>query len=194
MKYVKSLSIVAALTVITTVFAGSASADYVTTTTGGAAATPKLHAVNENGHVVLSTVFANITCSSTIEGPVQDHGAGRKVSSSLTALAFTGCTNSWHVTTLVPGVLEIEWTSGHNGTVFSEGAVVHVTAFNGAVSCIYETFAEDIGTITGGNPATLHIEAILFINTLLSSPICGSSGAVWEGNYVTTGSLYVANS
>lgn len=172
-------------------FATSASADYVTTTTGGAAATPTVHAVSE-GHLTLKNPIANIGCNSTTEGTVTDHGPGKLVSTSLSMLNITGCTNSWHTTTNSPGLRYIEWTSGHDGTVVSDGVKVTATRFG--VTCVYETKNTHLATMTGGNPATLHVEASIPINPAESSGLCGTANSAWEGGYTTTSALYVVNS
>ncbi len=170
-------------------FATSASATVVTTTTGGAAATPTIHAVNENGHVKLANSIANIECTATVEGKVESHGSGVTAAGNLTTLTWPTCTNGWHVTTEKAGSLEVHWTSGHNGTLTSNGAVVKTTRF--LVPCNYETKNTSIGTVTGGATATLHIEASIPI-AAGSSELCGKGNAKWEGFFSTTSALYVA--
>jgi hypothetical protein len=201
MKYVKILGLLAVAAAAMMAFAASASATSVTTTTGGAAATPTIHAVNEGGHVTLQNPIAAISCSSTVEGAVSSHGAGVAASGSISKLEFTGCTNSWHVTTAehevegkstqTAGTLSVTWTSGHNGTLSSSGARVITTRFG--VTCVYETNNTSIGTVTGGNPATLKISASIPIDTEASSSLCGEKPAAWEGSYVTTSALYIAS-
>ncbi len=196
MKYVKILGLLAVAAAALMAFAGTASATSVTTTTGGAASTPgnggtnppAIHAVNEGGHVVLANAIANIECSSTSEGSVTAHGAGKEASGPLSKLEFTGCTNSWHVTVTAAGSLSVAWTSGHNGTAKSTGAKVTTTRLG--VTCNYETNATDIGTVTGGSPATLDISASIPI-AAGSSGLCGSGNAKWSGSYSTTAALYV---
>jgi hypothetical protein len=190
MKYVKMLGLLAVAAAAMMAFAASASATSVTTTTGGAAATPELHAVPEGGHVKLQNAIANIECGSEVKGAVEEHGSGKAASGNITTLNWPGCTNSWHVTTSTAGSLSVNWTSGHNGTVTSNGALVKTTRF--LVPCNYETKNTTIGTATGGSPAaTLHIEASIPIAEG-SSELCGSGNAKWEGNYVTTSALFIA--
>ncbi len=198
MKYVKILGLLAVAAAALMAFAASASATYVTTTTGGAVATPAIHAVNEGGHVVLANAIANIECSSTSEGAVESHGHtvvegetkldSTPASGNLTSLSFTGCTNSWHVTVTAAGSLSVEGTGGHNGTASSTGAKVTTTRLG--VTCNYETNNTDIGTVTGGNPATLDISASIPI-AAGSSGLCGSGNAKWSGSYSTTAALYI---
>jgi hypothetical protein len=188
MKHLKILGLLAVAAAAMLAFAASASADYVTTTTGGSPQTPTIHAVNEGGHVVLANSIANIECASTTEGSVTAHGNGIPVSGPLSSLSFTGCTNSWHVTVTANGSLSLAWTSGHNGTAKSTGTKVTTTRLG--VTCNYETNNTDIGTVTGGNPATLDISASIPI-AAGSSGLCGSGNAKWSGSYVTTAALYV---
>lgn len=171
------------------VLAAAASADYVTTTTGGAAQTPTIHAVNERGELTFENSIANIECSSTTEGTVAAHGPGKAISTNLSILNITGCTNSWHTTTSTAGSRSITWTSGHNGTLMSSGVLVKATRF--FVPCNYETNNTNLGTLTGGSPATIHIEASIAI-AAGSSELCGNGNAKWKGSYVTASALYVA--
>lgn len=193
MKYVKILGLLAVAAAAMMAFAASASADTVTTTEqstpgGGTNETPNIHAVNEGGHVSLQNPIATISCSSTFTGHVTEHKAGQPVRGIVTSLSFTGCTNSWHVTTLSLGTLSFE---ASNGEVVSNGTKVDTTRFG--VTCVYETINTKVGTATGGSPATLHIEASIPINGAESSGLCGSGNAKWEGNYVTTHPLHFHN-
>jgi len=191
MKYVKILGLLAVAAAALMAFAGTASATSVTETTGGAAATPTIHAVNEGGHVTLANPIANISCSSTVSGAVESHGSGIAASGNIGELLFTGCTNSWHVTATANGSLEVNWTSGHSGLLTSKNAKVDTTRLG--VTCVYGTGAGTaIGTVTGGSPATLKIEASIPIVAAESSGLCGTGNAKWEGSYVTTSALYVA--
>ncbi|HEU4462956.1 MAG TPA: hypothetical protein VFR75_10225 [Solirubrobacterales bacterium] len=190
MKYVKILGLLAVAAAALMAFAGTAMATTVTTTTGGAAATPTIHAVNSGGHVTLANPIANISCSSTVEGKVESHGAGVTAKGNISKLEFTGCTNSWHVTAITNGSLEVHYTSGHNGVLTSSGAKVDTTRFG--VTCVYETNNTSIGTVAGGNPAVLTIAASIPINTGESSSLCGTGNAKWEGKYATTSALYIA--
>jgi hypothetical protein len=206
MKYVKILGLLAVAAAAMMAFAASASATYVTTTTGGSAATPAIHAVNEGGHVTLKNPIANISCSSTSQGSVESDGheieetedktkhtvlTSAPASGKISELTFTGCTNSWHVTTLAPGSLSVTHTEGHDGSLTSSGARVSTTRFG--VTCVYETNNTPIGTVTGGNPATLDISASIPLDAEASSGLCGSGNAAWEGSYVSTSALYIAS-
>jgi hypothetical protein len=101
----------------------------------------------------------NIECAGGIEGVVETHGSGITAEGS-GSTAIGSCTNGWTVTVDAKGVAIAHWTSGHNGTITSSGsavtAVLH-TIF-GDVTWRYQTNNTFIGTGTGGNPGTLHIE------------------------------------
>jgi len=192
MKYVKILGLLAVAAAAMMAFAGTASATYVTSTTGGATSEAPIHAINEGGHVVLANSIANIECASTSEGKVESDKVGdAKVAATgiLTKLEFTGCTNSWHVTVNNAGTLSVNWSAGHDGLATSNEANVTTTRFG--VTCNYETSNTPIGTVTGGNPATLDINASIPI-AAGSSFLCGSGNAKWSGSYVTTAALYIA--
>ena len=189
MKYVKILGLLAVAAAALMAFAGTASADNVSTTTGGAAATPTIHAVSE-GHATLHNPIDKIECASTVEGTVTGHGAGQPVSGPINVLTFAPCTNSWHVTATNAGTLSVSATSGHNGTLTSNGATVVSTRFG--VECRYATNNTKIGTVTGGSPATLHIEAAIPFHG--GSSFCGSGATTWTGSYETTAPLFVNKS
>lgn len=169
----------------------SASATVVTTSTGGSAATPTIHMVNEWGHVSLANNIANIECNSTLEGKVKSHGGqGVQTSGEFTSLSFTGCTNSWHVTVLSAGTFSVEHISGHNGDLYSTGAKFSAIRFG--FTCNYETKNTTIGTFTGGSPGTLDFGATIPIASG-SSFLCGSGSAQMTGSYEATSALYVAS-
>jgi hypothetical protein len=188
MKYAKILGLLAVAAAALMAFAASASATTVTSPTG-TIATPTIHAVNEGGHVKLANPVANIECSSTVEGKVETHGTTETAEGAITTLDFTGCTNNWVVTTISPGTLIAHWTSGYNGILTSNGAKVKTVRLG--LTCVYETKNTEIGTITGGNPATLDITAKIPINEAESSKLCGTGTAAWSGSYVTTSALYL---
>ncbi|HEU4461285.1 MAG TPA: hypothetical protein VFR75_01710, partial [Solirubrobacterales bacterium] len=147
----------------------------------GTVATPTIKAESEGGHVTLSNPIVNISCAWSFEGKVEAHGPESAAQAKLSSASFTGCTNSWHATTVSPGELAIEWTSGYNGTVTSTGLKFDATRFG--VKCVYETSATKLGTITGGSPATIDIEASIPINVGESSGFCGTGAAKLEGAY-----------
>ncbi|HEU4739312.1 MAG TPA: hypothetical protein VFS54_09575 [Solirubrobacterales bacterium] len=189
MKHVRTLGLLAVVAAAMMAFAASASADTTTTTEtdGSTSATPTVHWVNEGGHISIWTPIGPVSCSSTMTETVTTHEAGQPGLSHVTILNFTGCTNSWHVTTVTAGTLTIE---ASNGEMKSSGARVEMTRLG--VKCFYETSGTKVGTVTGGSPATLHIEASLPIGSG-SSGLCGTSNAKWEGNYVTTHPLHLDN-
>jgi hypothetical protein len=160
----------------------------IITSPTGTVATPTIKAESE-GHASLHNPIAKIECAVGLEGKVESHGGEAAASGKLSSFAFTGCTNSWHVTTVAPGELAIEWAKGYNGKVISSGMTIEATRFG--ITCRYKTENTQLGTITGGSPATLDLEAAIPFHS--GSGLCGSSVTTWTGSYKFTspGSLYV---
>jgi hypothetical protein len=196
MKYVKILGLLAVAATAMMAFAASASATTVTGPSGET--TPIIHAESEENavkgtkHVLLHNDTANIECESTVEGDVTTHGTGVTAGGPIDILSFFNCTGGWTVDVVTNGSLEIHTTStaGHGkGTLTSTGATVVATGFG--ISCGYQTNNTHIGTVTGGNPATLTIEASIPRHS--GSFLCGGGNANWTGAYVTTQTLELHN-
>ena len=187
-------------------FAASASATTVTSPTG-TAYTSTIHATSE-GHAILHGPTGEVECPSTVEGKVESHGNGVTAEGKISVLTFghegNPCTNSWHVTVVTPGSLQIHWKANHEGTLTSTGATVTTTRFG--ITCNYLTNATDIGVVTDSHTAgdekpanetkegtaTLHIEAKIPRHTG-SSGLCGTEPAEWTGSYIvnTPDKLYI---
>jgi hypothetical protein len=191
MKYVKMIGLMAIAAAAVMAFAGTASATTVTSPSG-TLYTGKIVAAS-GGHVVLDNPIAKIECSSKVEGTVTSHGAGVTAKGTISSLTFGSpvgtCTDSWHVTVVSAGSLEIHGTGGNNGTLTSSGATVEATRFG--ITCRYATNNTDIGTFTGGTPATLDISASIPFHS--GSVFCGTGATAWTGAYDGTspGSLFI---
>jgi len=189
MKYVKILGLLAVAAAALMAFAASASA--TTVVDGNGNETPTIHAVHEGTHVSLHNSIVNIECNSTVEGTVTSHGSGVTAVGHISTLLFNNCTNEWVVDVTSNGTLEVHYTgpgTGHGeGTLTSNAA--KVTATRAGLSCVYETKNTAIGTVVGGNPATLSISAS--IPRVGGSFLCGGSTATWTGSYATTGTLAI---
>ncbi len=187
MRYVKIFGLLAVAAAALMAFAGSASATTLTSPLG-TTYTGEIHADNENGHVKLENPIAKIECASTVSGHIERHGTGVTVGGKITTLDFTGCTNSWHVTSIANGELELHYVSAGVGTLTSTGAKVDTTRLG--VTCVYQTNETHIGTATDSSitkgTATLHVSAEIPINSTESSGLCGSGKAKWEGAYTVT--------
>lgn len=146
----------------------------------GTDSTPTIKAESE-GHVGIDHPIATIQCEWGLEGTVESH-EGRAVL-PLSGLTTSGCTDSWHGTTVSAGKLEISSTSGYNGTVRWSGGTVEMTRLG--TTCRFRSENTDLGTITGGSPATVHLEGKLLPDG--GSPLCG------EEAYSLTGSFKVAS-
>lgn len=189
MKYIKILGLLAVAAAAMMAFAASASATTVTGPNGEE--TPTIHAEPEFGHVSLHNSIVDIECDSTVEGTVENHGSGITASGLINDLSFPDCTDGWVIDVITKGSLEIHYTGeghGHGtGTLTSTGATV--TATRSGLSCHYRTNNTPIGHVTGGEQATLTIEAT--IQRHGGSFLCGGSTAQWTGAYTTTETLEI---
>lgn len=85
------------------------------------------------------------------------------------------------------GRLEVHWIEGtHNGTVTwtGEESTVNCSTIFGKVHCIYATNNTDVGTLTGGDPATLDIKSAN-IPRLETDVLCDETSD-WEATYQIT--------
>lgn len=195
MKHLKLFGLLAVAAAALLAFAASATATTVTDSAGGT--TPTFHWLSEDSpstsgvHMLTHNEVADIECNSTAEGKIESHGSGVTAKGNLSALSFSSCTGGWAVTVLNKGSLEFHTTStsGHGtATLTWNGAKLRWCFFGcNFVECVYETNNTDIGTVTGGNPATLHLSAAIpFVE---GDPICGEEQTFWTGAYTTTGTL-----
>jgi hypothetical protein len=218
MKYVKMLSLaaVAAAALMAFVGASTASATVLCKTPGTGTPTgttcpanqaypagTEIHAVSE-GNLVLTTgsEFTEITCKkSTIKGLTSNEGSATetvKVTGSASTITWEECSTpngGCTVTTVKPGTLEVHWIEGtHNGTLTSTGAEItsNCASIFGNIHCIYQAANEDLGTVTGGAPATADFESTP-VNIVSTSGLC-PSGPKWDAKYQITSPnpLYVA--
>jgi hypothetical protein len=146
--------------------------------------------------------FTEITCKkSTILGKTNNEGSATEaVTGSIEAknLTWSECSTpngACTVTTVKGGTLEVNWISGtHNGTLTSNGAEVTSSCASifGNIHCIYVTEKQDLGKLTGGNPATIDIESTP-ITPAPTSAICPERVS-WDAKYeiTTPKPLYVA--
>ena len=140
------------------------------------------------GHLKMLNPIAKIECKAKMSGKVESHGSGVTVSGSVSEFVVSGCTNSWHVTTVTTGTMEAHYTSGYDATMTASGGKVAATRFG--VVCTYATNNTDLGTATGGNPTTMHVAAAMPIVTAESSALCGTGTTKMEGSYTGNGSAY----
>jgi hypothetical protein len=188
MKYVKMLGLLAVAAAALMAFAGTASAT-ILTSPSGTTYTGEIKA--EAGTTELHGPFTTVSCKkSTVAGSVESHGASTTAGGKISSLTFTEC--NFPVTVLKAGSLEIH-TSGEsangNGTLTSSGA--EITIATSIANCIFTTSSTDVGTLTGGTPATLAINSAGIPRTG-HSIFCGSKGT-WTGSYTvsTPGTLLV---
>jgi hypothetical protein len=180
----KNLKIAAAVAIGAMAFATLATSVSATTITSpaGTPYTGTIEATNE-GHFSFHHPIAKIECQFQLGGTVESHGTGVPAKVTLASLTTTTCTNSWHFTTISPGILEINWTSGADGSVSSTGMTTEGTRFG--ITCRYGTLGTKIGLIAGGSPATIQAQAAL--------PFHGGSGLCGSGSATLTGSMILTN-
>ena len=199
MKYVKILGLLAVAAAALMAFAGTASATVITSPTGTVLPEDSvIHAESEESAVVgtnqvlLHNSIAEIKCDSTASFTNDHTNAAGTTTGPITSLSFTNCNSPWTVTVNTLGSLEVHSSGSYNGTLTSKGTKVTATNDSLGVNCVYETNAAtgtDVGTITGGNPATLDI--IASIPRIGGSFLCGGSAANWTGAYKSTGQYYI---
>ncbi len=179
MKYIKILGLMAVAAAAFMAMAGSASATIIESTSGQLGAKSIIESTGTNA--VLKAGFATVECAhSEVDGEVTNAGGvGKAVEGKVNNLKFSSCNMT--VTTLKSGTLAIHHTSGKNGTLTSTGAEVKVD--NHSTSCVYGTNGTDIGTVTGGEPATLNASASL---TKISGGFLCASTATWTASYTVT--------
>ena len=186
MKYLKMLGLaaIAAAALMAFVGAGTASATELTSPEGTMVTAGTTITAKSEGHAVLDSIIGKIECNSEVSGPTGNTGgANETISGTISTLSFTGCTTAT-VHVLKAGSLEIHSISGtHNGTLTSTGA--EVTVETSGFHCIFTTKETDIGTLTGGSPATLDISATIPRTGGRSGAFCGGS-APWTGSYEVT--------
>jgi hypothetical protein len=191
MKYIKMLGLaaVAAMALMAIVGAGTASATTLckeSKTSGDCAskfpAGTTLEASVETSALLKTSGGTTIaTCSNgTVSGKTSNEGSTTEtVKGNISSLTWSNCSTT--VDTLANGSLEVHHIAGtNNGTVTSNGTEVTINFIG--LSCIFKTSNTDIGTLTGGAPATFDISATI---PGISGGFCPASG-IWSGAYVFT--------
>jgi hypothetical protein len=184
MKYVKMFGLAAlAAAVMAFVAVGTASAAIIESSSGTQyKAGTEIKAASE-GTTELHPPIGSINCAnSTVAGTTSnDGGAGVNVTGNISSLTFTECNAK--VTVLANGSLSVATGSGSNGTLFGTGNEVTVEYLG--FHCIFKTNNTKLGTVTGGSPATLDIEATIPRTGGKSGAFCGTT-AQWTGSYAVS--------
>jgi hypothetical protein len=189
MKYLKMLGLAAVAAMALTAFLGasSASATVLCKTATNPCGSAWLKTGSLEGSLttgstsVLKSTGENPlvedTCTaSTVGGEIASQGSGVNVVGEISSLTFTSCSNPTSVLSQA-GTLELNGTN-----VIGKGFEVTV---NAGVSCVYSAgTGTPLGTFTGGNPAIIHINAV--VSKKSGSFLCPSD-SVWEGTYTITG-------
>jgi hypothetical protein len=193
MKYVKMLGLAAVAAAALMAFVGSstASATVLCATTPVGEVCPtgwaasEIHATTTEKPKLTST-FKTVECDeSTVSGSITTEGGNSSTASGAASLSFTGHCNCT-VVVASGGTLEVHAIAGtNNGTVTSNNATVTIqcSTIFGAVHCNYVTNNKDIGTLVGGETATMNIT--IKIEEESTSGLCDPE-ATWHGNYSVT--------
>jgi hypothetical protein len=203
MKYVKILGLAAVAAMALMAFgAGTASATKLclnnlsTTACSSHLATGGTVEGTLTGSAILETTGGSTldTCTgSTVSGKTTTTAAtGSSVIGDVETLTWTGCT--FPTGTVAKGSLEIKHIAGtDNGTLTGKGQEVTInTGFFGA--CTYGTGAgTDLGTVVGGAPAKLTINALVPL-VKNESGLCPAE-ARWTASYTVTkpNPVYIAH-
>ena len=193
MRYIKMLGLLAIAAAALMAFAGVASATTVTSPSG-TLYTGAIVAEGE-GHTTLHAANGiSVSCPGSVSGTSLTHGSSVTAIGNIATLTFgtagAPCTNSDVVHVSALGSLEIHGLGSGNGTLTSTGTTVNVTD-NTGVDCGFLTKETDVGTLTGGSPATLDINSAK-IPRHSGSILCGATGT-WTGSYkvTTPASLFI---
>lgn len=186
MKHVKILGLAAVAAMALMAFvASSASATVLTSPAGTKLPAGTVIEATLNGSAVLEETTGPTldTCTaSTVSGKTSAE-SGTPLTGNIETLDWgteLSCTAPTH--TLVNGSLSVEATSGGNGTLSGSGSKVTVGIFG--LSCIYGTgTGTALGTVTGGNPATVTINAVI---NLIEGGIGCPKTTRWTATYTVT--------
>lgn len=184
MKHRKVLILAGFTAAVMLTLVGSSAATTVTSTGGATTGNIQGYSI---GHATLHNAIVSIKCSVTLEGSVETHGSGVTAEGQATTVNISSCTDEWVVDTVTKGTIIAHWTSGNNGILTSTGT--RATATRLGLSCIYETNATQVGTVTGGDPATLHIA--MSVPRVGGSFLCGGSTAQLTGTGKSIGPVYL---
>ena len=187
-----AVAIALLITAMVTAFGGAASANPLTSP-AGSTYTGSLKGEAE-GKISIhnSSLGVTVTCEESIlEGNVESHNS-LTAGGSLTKFTLAKC-GADTVTILKSGALEIHGTTGSDGTVTWTGAEITVKNGSTGVSCIYKTTATDIGTLTGGTPATLDLGSTTLPREG-DNIFCGTKGTLTGSYKFTTPSTLLVDS
>jgi len=175
MKNARTWGLLMVVAAVLTAFASPASATTGTSTEG----TTFTFSAAAEGHLVMDNPIAKIECASAVTGKIESHGAGVTARGNLSALSFTNCTNSWHVTVVLAGWFEYHSIGSGDATVTTTGMTIEATRVG--ITCRYGTSSTDIGTLTDGTHATIDLSGALPFHG--GSGLCGSGAMTWTGSY-----------
>jgi hypothetical protein len=183
MKHLKMLGLaaIAALGLLAFVGAGTASAttlfkDAAKTEAYGAGTEIKSTLAPGTSALLKSGSVTIATCTESSVAGTTANATGVTVGGEITSLTWGGCSQTTH--TLANGSLSID----SEGNVTGKGNSVTLGVFG--TSCVYGTGeGVKLGTLTGGSPAVLKINAQ--IPRIAGGFLCPSPGT-WTAEYIVT--------
>jgi hypothetical protein len=183
MKYMKILGLAAVAAMALMAFvASSASATVLTSPAGTVLPAGTVVEATLKGSAVLEETGGTTldTCTgSTVSGKTST-ASGTPLTGNIETLDWSNCIVP--TKTFVNGSLSVEATSQGNGTVSGSESKVTVGIFG--VSCIYGTgTAVPLGTVTGGEPATVDINAVIHLQE--GGILCPTT-TKWTATYTIT--------
>lgn len=192
MKYVKilGLAVVAVMGLMAFLGAGSVSATVLCNTTTTPCSSVYsgafIASLDKGSTATLESTSGSIedTCTaSTVEGSITEKGdATHTVVGAGEHLFFGSCTQTFKVLEET-GTLELHNISGtDNGTLTAKK--FRVTIVISGVSCVFGAGeGTDLGTLTGGNPATMDVHAV--VPKVEGGFLCPSD-SIWNAQYKVT--------
>jgi hypothetical protein len=193
------LAAVAAAALIALVGAGTASATVLCKNNASTSACSETYGSGQSIEASLSETTTLETTSATVldtctggtlkAKTTNAGGASETVKANVETLSWSGCSKT--TDTLKNGSLEIHWISGtDNGTLTASSSEWTINTIFGTCTYGFGT-STDLGTVTGGNPAKVSVNAIL--TKTAGSGLCPAD-ARWKANYTFTAPqpLYVA--
>jgi len=184
MRYLKTFGLTALAAALMALFAvGTASATIIESEGGALPAGTSITAESE-GKVRLDAQIGTIECNKSHLGGKSTNagGAAVNVTFNVESLSWSECNAT--VTVLNKGTLSIAHSSGSNGTLF--GSDQEVTVVFDGFHCIFSTKNTNLGTVTGGTNATLHISGTLQRAIGSGSGVFCGQTAPWTGSYKVT--------
>ena len=180
MKYFKMFGLILVAAAALSASAGTASAAIFTSPANTVYTSTIKAELEGTTSLHLPASGVTITCQkSTLETKVERHGKDITAGGNISGLTISDCGTNNSVAVKKNGALEYHTTTIGSATItWSGGEVTAELSFG--FSCTFTTSNTDIGTITGGTPATIDVS--YKVPRTGDSFLCGTTGE-WTGSY-----------